>query len=697
MNYYFFIYTLSIITAVFWWIFFFKQYRNKSWFYFLIFSIFSSIWMFLYFLFLIWWKLYPQDILFLSKNAFFTSLVAWYSFLFFIFYFDHKKWKIFDKYFFFKLFILFILWFLTINTDLIIKDVVLNDRNIYREIPWKFFIIYQILYLTIIPTALFVLINKEKKLDYINKLRLRYIMYPAYFFIWSAIFFQIILPIFWIWFFEKEIVFLFMIFILSTIYTIKRYYLYSIWYWLWKVSIWILSIIVAFLWINLINFFHRALEKWFNLFLWVNDNNWNLDIIIWIVIFFLSYKILSVLFLWKIEKYISSTNLNEIEKNISYILNFNSLNNYLNKELNDIFKVNYSEIIKIENLKNNEIFKFFKYKKSNKFFINDLVFIEENQECFDKEKIINSLPKKSFLIFPIYNSEKENIWIFTLWTKFFGDFYNIDEINILERLVFFLEYHLKYIENYEQLTDLNINLDKKVDEKTIEYNNLINKQKEFISMISHELRSPISSAVFQADSIIDDLDLWNFDKEKIKSELEILNSLLIKTWDLSSKLFSVQYYDTHSITLYKEKVQISNLLKNELEIYSHINEKITFTDKVDKNIWFVEIDKIQFQQVIENILSNAIKFIQKNWTIKVEAYKKNWYLTINIEDDWKWFEWIETTQLFEKYSTWNWNYVWLWMWLYLCKKIIDMHKWEIIAESSKELWWAKFIIKIPIQ
>jgi hypothetical protein len=38
---------------------------------------------------------------------------------------------------------------------------------------------------------------------------------------------------------------------------------------------------------------------------------------------------------------------------------------------------------------------------------------------------------------------------------------------------------------------LNINLDKKVDEKTIEYNNLISKQKEFISMSSHEIKTPV--------------------------------------------------------------------------------------------------------------------------------------------------------------------------------------------------------------
>gem|GEM_PF-4057656 len=71
-----------------------------------------------------------------------------------------------------------------------------------------------------------------------------------------------------------------------------------------------------------------------------------------------------------------------------------------------------------------------------------------------------------------------------------------------------------------------MNLDKKIDEKTIEYNNLINKQKEFIAMISHEIRSPVASAIFQADSMLDDIKTGDiFD---IKSELEILNSILIK-------------------------------------------------------------------------------------------------------------------------------------------------------------------------
>ena len=49
-------------------------------------------------------------------------------------------------------------------------------------------------------------------------------------------------------------------------------------------------------------------------------------------------------------------------------------------------------------------------------------------------------------------------------------------------------------------------LDEKVDNTTIAYNNLINRQKEFIKVISHEVRSPLTSAIFQVESAIENLE-----------------------------------------------------------------------------------------------------------------------------------------------------------------------------------------------
>lgn len=81
---------------------------------------------------------------------------------------------------------------------------------------------------------------------------------------------------------------------------------------------------------------------------------------------------------------------------------------------------------------------------------------------------------------------------------------------------------------YQKIEDLSINLDKKIDEKTIEFNDLINKQKEFIGMISHEIKTPISSAIFQADSIIDDIKDGTIGTKEVKTEVQLLQDQLVK-------------------------------------------------------------------------------------------------------------------------------------------------------------------------
>ncbi len=689
MTLYIIIYIISIISSLYWGFTVYRIYKNTFWLFFFIATIFMSLWFIFFFLFFSWIT-NPEILLFITRICFSVGILASYSLLFGVYLLNKwSKYPSWIKKILFFSFYIFIFCFYTFS-DFIVESLQYSPiNNIYREIHWKLFFIHLLLYWIFIISFIWISFLKVKNQSYINKLRLKYILYLSYITIFIWLIFQLFLPMLGVWFLERELILFFLGYVLCVVYIIKRYYFSSISSSLGKIFILIISILFSVSFFILWEYFHITINNWF----------WGISIpllygntIIWILLYILFYNILSNIFLWKSWKDNLENIIKKLEHNISMITDFRYLNNYLSRDMWKIFKTQFFELQLYKN-SHHELKNYF--EKDNKYFINDFVFIEENKSKFNKNKILKYISKQAFLIFPIYNN-RENIWFLILWKKIFGDFYNATEIKVIQDFIFFLEHHIKYIKSFEKIRDLSLNLDKKVDEKTIEYNNLINKQKEFIAMISHEIRSPVASAIFQADSMLDDIK--NNDMSTLPKELEVLNSILLKIWELTTKLFAVQYYDTHHVELYLEHINITHLLENEIEVHTHINENIQFIDRVDKNIWFLKIDKIQFKQVVENLISNAVKFIHwKNGIVCVTWYKTQKSLIISVEDNGEWFEGVEVNELFEKYTKWTWDFIGLWMWLYLCKKIISMHKWNIEATFSKEFKGAQFTIEIPIK
>jgi hypothetical protein len=69
-----------------------------------------------------------------------------------------------------------------------------------------------------------------------------------------------------------------------------------------------------------------------------------------------------------------------------------------------LFKINNTEIVLKNNNLDLEIFKFFDKNVINDIFINDIVFLEENKNKFNLNKIINEIDKSTYIIFPMRNN-----------------------------------------------------------------------------------------------------------------------------------------------------------------------------------------------------------------------------------------------------------------------------------------------------
>ena len=507
MSFYFLLYIIISISLLFTWIMFFTNNKNNYYSKFFIFSILSTFLRLVVYLLSFSTSNDSNIVIYYSRLLCWLALPSMYFMLAFIYFYWEKN----KKYFFSILIILTMFVAISTFTKLVVNSLVYDqNKKIFFENSWILYNLYAALYLLFIPTFLIVSFNKIKKIYSISKARLKYLVVWFWSFIFLEIIFLSILPMFWIRLFEKEQILFFIPFIASIWYTTYRYNFIDITVLVWKILNFLFALFSSILSLKIIEFYFLntnsnvinfwSIEKWL----------WNVNLILWIILFSISYQLFKYYVIWNNEYYYLNKKISLLKKKIAFISSINDLNEFLKTEFVSIFNTNFVNI-KIIN-KNEKVQWLEEYFSRNIFkqvFINEQVFIEENKNKFNYEKIKQEISKKSCMIFPLIDNKWRLIWIFEIWKKLFWDLYTKEEADLLKDFASFLVWHLKYIEIYSKINELNTNLDRKIDEKTIAYNTLINKQNDFIAMASHEIKSPLWSCIFQLDWIIDDLKEWS--------------------------------------------------------------------------------------------------------------------------------------------------------------------------------------------
>ncbi len=166
-----------------------------------------------------------------------------------------------------------------------------------------------------------------------------------------------------------------------------------------------------------------------------------------------------------------------------------------------------------------------------------------------------------------------------------------------------------------------ITLRKKAEEelhKTTENLVKLNETKDrFISIISHDLRTPFSSILGFTDLLLSDSDLTQTEKkqyvefirESSKSMLSLVNSLLDWT-----------RLQTGRIRFEPERIEATEIIENSFNALSGVafQKKIQLVSNVQENT-FIFVDKDLIFQVFNNLISNAIKFTHENGTIAISS------------------------------------------------------------------------------
>lgn len=661
---------------------------------------------------LLWLSLYTSVFLFHIDDVldlfrvrllyFLSTAILYIMLCFFYFYgiYNHKN-KTYIRYFGY-LFTLFlsILAGLFLWTDKFIESISYNivtqeQYDIYGS--WYLFI--QILHILSICILFFLIRYKLKKLKGIYRLRYMYISLGYCISIICQVLFLSILPFLNIWLLEKEQIIFFVPFLSWLIYSMYRYK-----FWYISLSLWRTSMVICALWFSIFSFLAIKnililMDSRFISFWWLDQWISLWDIIIVNIFFYFTYKYLENQFNIHYDtSFKKQKKLSKIQTHIPFLKDVDELNNFLSDRFKQELSIKYIEVITWERL--DEVTQLSTYfrRDHSEIFINDRVFIEENRHKFDADKIMDELDPEIQIYIPIYRKIWQIEWILWVWKQTLGDYYGAQEIDMLVNFADMMTGHLKYINIYNQVHQMTLTLDKKVDEQTIEYNNLINKQKEFIAYIGHEIKNPITNTIFISHELRDKIEeiFAHEDPEDVREDVSILCDELRKISDLSKTIFSSHRMELWKTKLYLSSVNICEFIQNEIYAITCANPNVNFDIEL-KNIGYKDIDEVQFRQVIQNLLWNALKFTnQDRAVIRIRLSRtKTWVAKLSIEDNGKGFAGVNISNIFDKYSTGNQDGIWLWMWLYLCKRIVELHAGKITSAPSKYLGWAKFTITLP--
>jgi signal transduction histidine kinase len=177
------------------------------------------------------------------------------------------------------------------------------------------------------------------------------------------------------------------------------------------------------------------------------------------------------------------------------------------------------------------------------------------------------------------------------------------------------------------------NLTRELQKKNIQLDQLNNLKNEFLGMAAHDLRNPISSIIMYSEFVLDTEDIYiSDDLRKIIDVIYTSSEFMLR---MLEELLDVVKIESGKLQLNFEKVQLETLLKKNIGINALIGAKkeIKLVLNIPQALPEITIDPIKIEQVLNNLISNAIKYSPKQTTVTVNVLSTGQLLLISVQDE----------------------------------------------------------------
>jgi two-component system sensor histidine kinase VicK len=212
-------------------------------------------------------------------------------------------------------------------------------------------------------------------------------------------------------------------------------------------------------------------------------------------------------------------------------------------------------------------------------------------------------------------------------------------------------------------------------------------QNEFISHVSHELKTPLSVLSMYSESLLTE----GADNEEYRVEaVNVIHDEVERLSTLINNLLAINQYELGGVVAQRNNVRMHEFLEDIFLGFSKAknNQELNFELDIPHEMSMVYIDKDLFRIALNNLMTNAIKYNTPGGRVTMSASEDQDSITISVADEGYGINAEEGQQIFNKFFRSPRDeirkQVGHGLGLSLAKQIVMMHHGELDFESEPD-------------
>lgn len=223
------------------------------------------------------------------------------------------------------------------------------------------------------------------------------------------------------------------------------------------------------------------------------------------------------------------------------------------------------------------------------------------------------------------------------------------------------------------------------------------KKTEFISIVAHDLRTPLTSIMGFADTVMK--KKLNLTEEQENIYIGYIQEESRRLSRLISNYLDISNIEEGKFDLNIRKTDLGQVIADTVKMFTTNNKDILISSELESDLPGLKLDQDRIKQVLQNLIGNAIKYSPKKSAVSVSVSQSLTEIRISINDQGPGIPDAEKEKIFQKFYRINTGRPRIesgtGLGLAITKSIVERHSGKIWVEDNSPSG-SRFIFTLPV-